>query len=731
MASSRKSKGTALVVTFDAAGTDAAAAASAAVPPADAEGTGSGDFLTGSHTPSFATSAAGSDAVKPWKRIPAGSAEEVVVDDVSTPALTEPAYTFLSQDIAPLPDGLSCIAHVAAVGFTRMHPVSAAPGSVAAGAGDASSATVDPAAGAALLQAVRHFDCPALSAFEPRVVTVPAAMPRWTVEASSAPASASAGTVSAECAGAGTGSASEAPRCTIAACAARDALPQRQLLALTSKADDSYRQIASITKCMTLLVVLGLLDALDAQAQAAAEAGIGVGAAPQLQPAGAPVDARGGHNGLSAAGLLRTRLTVTAHAAGVTGGTVAKLSAGEVFSVWDMLHGMMLPSGNDAATALAEHYGPHCAPEAEETWEPFGRAAHYACGHWDRTHPVSRFVAEMNRAAAALGMRHTRFSNPHGLVHVRDHSTAGDVLRLIAAGMADRRFRQVVGTAKYACEALLPQAGTAASAALATGGAAQAAAALAASGASVAPVSAAGGADGASGVGVAVAVQDAEVAAPAPTVAAAAAAEAAGVAAVEAAVSGESALASAAAPSAAAADIGAAEGSELAPAASEGAATGVRKAPRPPRLVSSRTRTTQSAAASALSGAGAAPTRKIRWANSNDLLPTSAASSAVRGLVIDGIKTGITPNALACLTTHALSSERTTLALSAASTDSGAATAAATDAVAAAADCGELRAEFFCVTLGSRNKTLRFVDNSKVLQWCVEAIKSVAPMGEL
>jgi hypothetical protein len=445
-----------------------------------------------------------------------------------------------------------------------------------------------------------------------------------------------------------------------------------------------------------------------------------------------------------------------------------------VFSVWDMLHGMMLPSGNDAATALAEHYGPYCAPEAEAAWEPFGRAAHYACEHWERTHPVARFVAEMNRAAAALGMRHTRFSNPHGLVHVRDHSTAGDVLRLIAAGMADRRFRQVVGTAKYACEALLPPAGTAASAAVAAGGAAQTVAALAAPAGSAPSASAVDGAEGGPGAGGSDAGQDAGAATPTPTVAAAAAAEAAGVATVEATLSGgESTLATSSEdPATTTADAAAAragadavEGSGPVTAAPGDAATGVRKAPRPPRLVSSRTRTTQSAAASALSGAGAAPTRKIRWANSNDLLPTSAASSAVRGLAIDGIKTGITPNALACLTTHALSSEPTTLALreppcpsaaagaaagadvrtpaleqgmgastalSAAGTDPAAATTTASDTGAAAArDWGELRAEFFCVTLGSRNKTLRFVDNSKVLQWCVEAIKSVAPTGEL
>lgn len=38
-------------------------------------------------------------------------------------------------------------------------------------------------------------------------------------------------------------------------------------------------------------------------------------------------------------------------------GTSAELKQGDQICVWDMLHGLMLPSGNDAAIALAEHFG--------------------------------------------------------------------------------------------------------------------------------------------------------------------------------------------------------------------------------------------------------------------------------------------------------------------------------------------------------------------------------------
>jgi D-alanyl-D-alanine carboxypeptidase len=50
--------------------------------------------------------------------------------------------------------------------------------------------------------------------------------------------------------------------------------------------------------------------------------------------------------------LLSVSLTATQ-----IGGTTAKLRKGDVLSVWDLLHGLLLPSGNDASIVLAEHFG--------------------------------------------------------------------------------------------------------------------------------------------------------------------------------------------------------------------------------------------------------------------------------------------------------------------------------------------------------------------------------------
>ena len=126
----------------------------------------------------------------------------------------------------------------------------------------------------------------------------------------------------------------------------------RRYYSLASLGASAPRQIASITKCLTAAVVLGIVDA-------AVAAGGEVAA---HFPAG-----------------LHTEVQVSSRAAShVPGGTTAGLLAGERVTLWALLHGMMLPSGNDAAVALAEAVGPLCAPLPEAGWVPWAAAPHYA-----------------------------------------------------------------------------------------------------------------------------------------------------------------------------------------------------------------------------------------------------------------------------------------------------------------------------------------------------------------
>jgi D-alanyl-D-alanine carboxypeptidase (penicillin-binding protein 5/6) len=117
-----------------------------------------------------------------------------------------------------------------------------------------------------------------------------------------------------------------------------------------------------------------------------------------------------------------------------TGGTSAKLKAGEKVSVRDMLHGLLLPSGNDAAVALAEHFGSrvHNGEGAEKA-------------------PFDVFVAAMNREAAALKMTGTRYLDPHGLG--LNKSTPRDLAVLAAAALKNDAFRAIVAARRHSCTA--------------------------------------------------------------------------------------------------------------------------------------------------------------------------------------------------------------------------------------------------------------------------------------
>ncbi|MDI9519671.1 MAG: peptidoglycan-binding protein [Bacillota bacterium] len=94
---------------------------------------------------------------------------------------------------------------------------------------------------------------------------------------------------------------------------------------------------------------------------------------------------------------------------------------GEKMTMRDLLYGLMIRSGNDAANAVAEI----CAGS------------------------VAEFVKMMNRKAVQLGMSGTNFTNPHGY-HDPDHySTARDLLVLALTGMKDPDFRRISTALSY------------------------------------------------------------------------------------------------------------------------------------------------------------------------------------------------------------------------------------------------------------------------------------------
>lgn len=103
----------------------------------------------------------------------------------------------------------------------------------------------------------------------------------------------------------------------------------------------------------------------------------------------------------------------------MTEGATMGLAVGDMVSVTDLLWGLLLPSGNDAASALARYVAGSSAD----------------------------FVTLMNRRAQELGLAQTHFVNPHGLDAEGHTSSAADLLTLTRQLWNYPTFRAMVGTA--------------------------------------------------------------------------------------------------------------------------------------------------------------------------------------------------------------------------------------------------------------------------------------------
>ena len=114
---------------------------------------------------------------------------------------------------------------------------------------------------------------------------------------------------------------------------------------------------------------------------------------------------------------LNEKVTVSAKAGG-TGGSRLGLKRGDKASVRDLLYGLMLRSGNDAAVALAEHVGGS----------------------------VKGFTELMNEKAIELGLTNTHFVTPHGLDDANHYTTALELAKLTDYAMDNETFAKIVGT---------------------------------------------------------------------------------------------------------------------------------------------------------------------------------------------------------------------------------------------------------------------------------------------
>ena len=153
---------------------------------------------------------------------------------------------------------------------------------------------------------------------------------------------------------------------------------------LWARGETAVRPIASITKVMTALVILQ-------------------------------------------AGGLNQKITVpksvTAYVAKY-GANAAGLIPGQVFTVDELMHAMLIVSAADAAYTLANAYGPG----------------------------LPAFIAKMNAEAAKLGLAHTHFTSPDGLPYPSEtstFSTPAELIRLGEIAMGYQEFRSIVALHIY------------------------------------------------------------------------------------------------------------------------------------------------------------------------------------------------------------------------------------------------------------------------------------------
>jgi D-alanyl-D-alanine carboxypeptidase (penicillin-binding protein 5/6) len=106
--------------------------------------------------------------------------------------------------------------------------------------------------------------------------------------------------------------------------------------------------------------------------------------------------------------------------AAMVGQSSMGLIQGETFTMGELLKGVLVQSGNDAATLVAEDVGGS----------------------------VAAFVALMNAKAVALNLTNTHYANPHGLDQAGHYTSAADLAALARYAMRIPLFREIVGTYK-------------------------------------------------------------------------------------------------------------------------------------------------------------------------------------------------------------------------------------------------------------------------------------------
>lgn len=107
-----------------------------------------------------------------------------------------------------------------------------------------------------------------------------------------------------------------------------------------------------------------------------------------------------------------------------SGASLAGIKPGDVFTMEQLLYGLMMPSGNDAANAIAVHmYG-----------------------------SLDAFVERMNERAVELGATKTHFTNPSGLNNENHYTSAYDLYLMFNEALKIPKFKEIIESSSYTAD---------------------------------------------------------------------------------------------------------------------------------------------------------------------------------------------------------------------------------------------------------------------------------------
>jgi serine-type D-Ala-D-Ala carboxypeptidase (penicillin-binding protein 5/6) len=121
------------------------------------------------------------------------------------------------------------------------------------------------------------------------------------------------------------------------------------------------------------------------------------------------------------------------------GESIMAVVEGDILTVEQLMYGLLIPSGNDAAHALARVFGQRLLDQEGGSGNP-----------------IERFVAEMNAITASMGLENTHFANVEGLYDPENYSSAYDMAMLSARALSYPLVADIVQTAREEIVSVAP-----------------------------------------------------------------------------------------------------------------------------------------------------------------------------------------------------------------------------------------------------------------------------------